>query len=38
MLGGTREEECSLSLREVRRKGVNKHFPDGKMVRQILEE
>lgn len=38
MLSGTREEECSLFLGEVRRKGVNKHFPDGKMVRQILEE
>lgn len=38
MLSGTREEECSLSLGEVRRKGVNKHFPDGKMVLQILEE
>lgn len=38
MLSGTREEECSRSLGEVRRKGVNKHLPDGKMVRQILEE
>lgn len=38
MLSGTSEEECSLSLREVRRKGVSKHFPDGKMVRLILEE